>query len=68
MTTVKMTRTFIFINDSHFHDSVLNFDIITSIAASPKGRPGILMILFVENFERDVIAFIGIKLHNVTPH
>jgi hypothetical protein len=23
--TVKMTRTFIFINDSHFHDSVLNF-------------------------------------------
>jgi hypothetical protein len=23
--TVKMTRTFIFINDSHFHDSVLYF-------------------------------------------
>jgi hypothetical protein len=43
-------------------------DIITSIAASPKGRPGILVIMFVENFEKDVIVFIDITLHNVTPH
>ena len=40
----------------------------TNIAASPIGLPGILVIMFVENLEKDVLVFIGIKLHNVTPH
>jgi len=43
-------------------------DIITSIAVSPIGRAVILMIMYVENFKRDVIVFIGIKRHDVTSH
>lgn len=41
--------------------------IITSIAVSPKGRFGILAIMFVETFEKNVIVFINIRPHNVTP-
>jgi hypothetical protein len=39
-------------------------DIITSIEASPIGRPGILVIMYVEIFEIDVFVFISIKRHN----
>lgn len=44
-------------------------DIIVSIAASLIERAVILVILIsVQNFKKNVIVFIGIKRHNVTPH
>lgn len=43
-------------------------DIIPNIALSPIGRAVILMVMYVENFKKDVIVFIGIKRHDVTSH
>ena len=43
-------------------------DIIASIAASLVGLVVILVIMYVEIFNTDIIVFIGIKCHNVTSH
>ena len=41
-------------------------DIIASVAASPKGQPVILLIMFVESFKTDVIHFISKVIMDLT--
>ena len=46
-------------NNKHRITAALKVDteMITSIIASPKGRTAVLMIMYVETFKADVIAF-----------
>ena len=43
-------------------------DIITSITARPIGRAAILVIMYVESFETDVIVFIDNVITCLTSH